>query len=125
MRNKIKWKEVFRFLIIGGIATLIDFIVYFWLSQFIPIMEAKTISMIVSCTYAFFMNKVWTFEVGKKNSTIYIVKYMVAQGVNIGINVSINMGICYIVGNKLIAYIIDTGIAMICNFCMQKFFVFK
>ena len=51
MRNKIKWKEVFRFLIIGGIATLIDFIVYFWLSQFIPIMEAKTISMIVSCTY--------------------------------------------------------------------------
>ena len=125
MKYQIKPAEIFRFIVTGGTSTFIDFIVYFGLTHFISITKAKICSMLISCIYAFCINKVWTFQVEKRISAVDIIKYILAQSVNIGINVGINTLMYYISKDKLISYILATGMAMICNFCLQKFFVFR
>lgn len=125
MKNKIKVEEVIKFIVTGGTSTFIDFVLYFCLNRFISITKAKLISMMISCIYAFYINKIWTFQIKKRFCKVDIIKYIITQCGNISINVGINTWIYYISENKLMSYIMATGIAMICNFCLQKFFVFR
>lgn len=120
-----KYSKELRFLITGGSSTLIDFIIYMVLSSSIKISVAKFISMTVSSVYSFFINKNWTFSNKEKVSFILIVKYIFCMIVNIIINTSTNSLIFKITQNKIISFVIATGVAMIANFLIQKEIVFR
>lgn len=122
LREEIK--KIYRFLLIGGSSTLIDFCIYFFLSRDLDINLAKFISMTISCIYAFLYNRSWTFQVKGKIRGGHLVKYILTQGINIGINVSTNKIVLNISDKKLLAYIFATCAGMICNFLLQRFFVF-
>lgn len=128
---KIKMKEVMnkykfiKFLFVGGSSTLLDFFIYLSLSNFIAISLSKCFSMIVSCTYSFFLNKSWTFNDKQKINTKQIISYIIVQVINIVTNVTINQMGYIITNNKLLAYIVATGISMIVNYLLQKNIIFK
>lgn len=122
---KEELKKIIKFLFTGGVATAIDFVIYFVVSQWINVTLAKTISMCLSCTYSYCINKAWTFRVKEKTNKAYVMKYVFSQVVNIVVNVVSNTIIYNMTEKKFIAYILATGIAMVCNYILQRFFVFR
>lgn len=121
--NKKELKQILRYLIVGGTATGVDYCAYIFLSETLNISIAKAISMIIAMGISFVLNKIWTFnshnEIRKQ-----IRRYMVSQAINLCTNVLINTIVFQISQNKIIAFIIATGIAMCANYLLQKKYVF-
>lgn len=117
--------SVFRFLISGGTATLIDLTIYYVLSNFIDITPSKLISITCASIFSFFINKKWTFSNDGKYSFWQILKYIIAVLINIGVNTAINTLLFNLTNIKFLAFVIATLVAMIVNYLLQKFFVFK
>lgn len=118
-------KHIFKFLVVGGTSTLLDYIVYLLLLNFIHIAIAKTISMLCAIILSYFLNKIWTFEYKNNTDLTLVIKYVLTQAVNISINVSCNYLVFTLYPNKHIAFIIATIVATIVNFLLQKYFVFN
>ncbi len=114
-----------RFIIVGGTATLIDYIIYWFLSMEVNINIAKGISITCSCIYSYFMNKLFTFRRKEKSSKNLLLKYIGTQIINIGINTGSNMLLYQALGSKVIGMVCATGVASVTNYFMQKFFVFS
>ncbi len=125
LKDLINKYKFIKFIFVGGSSTLLDFIIYLLLSNVIAMSFAKCFSMIVSCTYSFFLNKSWTFNDKQKINTKQIILYIIVQAINITTNVTINQLGYIITNNKLLAYIIATGISMIVNYLLQKNIIFK
>jgi len=118
--------DFLRFLLVGGSSTLIDYYIYLTLNNnYVHVIVAKAISMCIACTYSFFLNKMFTFRDEKKVHASQVAKYVMSQGVNIAVNVTVNTVLFYVTGRRLVAFVLATGIAMIVNFLLQKFIVFK
>ena len=117
--------KIIKFLITGGSSTLLDFIVYMTLSSSLGITISKFMSMTISSIYSFFINKNWTFLNKEKVSSILVIKYILCVIINITINSFTNLLVYNLTGNKIISFIIATGVAMIANFLIQKEIVFK
>lgn len=124
-KKLIKHKRVIRFLIVGGISTCIDFLIYYSLNRFIDISISKLISMICACSFSFVLNRTWTFSFKGKRILIQILKYIFVQMINISVNVSINYFTFKFTGIKLLAFVFATAVAMVVNYLLQKIFVFK
>lgn len=120
-----KHNKEFRFLIVGGCSTLIDFIIYMVLSCFINIVVAKMISMIIACLFSFFVNKQWTFSFKQKTNVFLVMKFIISQILNILINTTTNAVLFKLFGIKILAFVFATFIAMIFNFLFQNYVVFK
>lgn len=119
-------KRVFiRFLLVGGSSTLLDYVLYWLLSARIHFNIAKCISMVCSCVYSFFLNKMFTFQDRRKTSISHVGKYIFSQCINIGTNVLVNAVIYELTEIKLLGMVCATGVAMIVNFLLQRFLVFN
>ena len=125
IKQLINKHKFIKFLFVGGSSTLLDFIVYMLLSNFILLSIAKALSMVLSCTYSFCLNRRWTFQNKQKINSNQLMKYIVTQLINIITNVMINQFLYMLTNNKLIAYIVATTIAMLINYVLQKNVVFK
>lgn len=123
--DKIINIEVFRFLVVGGSSTAIDFVVYMILTMKLPVNVAKTISMGISSIYSYFANKKYTFKNKDKTDIKYLVRYYIAFAFNFITNVSVNSMIYQKTQMKVVAFIIATACAMIVNYLLQRYFVFK
>ena len=122
--NRLK-KEILRFLLIGGIAVSIDGLVYFALVQF-EICDpswAKRISFAAGAIWAFFMNKLYTFQQYHfvfREPLIFVVVYIVG-----GLCNSIAHDLVFkFSGIKFLSFLIATGISTCTNFIGQKWIVF-
>ena len=65
IKNNKLLLQIFKFIIVGGTATVIDFIVLFILKEFIGLNEivANTISFTVSVIYNYIASVKWVFDV--------------------------------------------------------------
>lgn len=125
IKNFFVSSSISKFLITGGSVTLIDYILYMLLSNIIFFTGAKAISMLTASLFSYFLNKIWTFKNTEKSTFKYFFKYYIAFILNIGTNLSINHIVFLKTGQKTIAFIIATFIAMCVNYLLQRFFVFK
>ncbi len=122
--NRFNMKKILRFCIVGGLSTLLDFGIYMLLSRNIDITVSKIISMSIACIFSFFVQKMWTFSNRNLVSAKMVVLFIVSQLINIGVNASTN-ALCFnITANKIIAFIVATGVAMVVNFLLQNYIVF-
>lgn len=124
MDNKMFFKRLFRFCIIGGITTIIDFIIYWFLSKSIDISLAKICSMLCASIFSYFINKSWTFENSDNKHIRYIWRFYIVFVINIILNTS-NKLAYEKTRNKIFAFIVATGCATIINYLLQNFWVFR
>lgn len=117
-------KSILRFGVIGGIATILDWAVYWFLSESIDISVAKICSMVLASIFSYFFNKFWTFENLDKNHANYLWKYYITFFVNVAINTSINTAMLIWTEQKLLSLILATGCATIVNYVLQRLWVF-
>ena len=119
--------KVIRFIIVGGIATIIDFVfLYIFKELFnINIILANTLSFIISVTYNYIASVTWVFDVNKdKNKKIQFILFVLLSIIGL----IINNTILFILTDKLNIYyliskIIATIFVMTFNFITRKRFL--
>ncbi len=131
MINKIKQNkllmQIIKFVIVGGIATVIDYIIFFILHELLDIntIVSNIISFTVSVIYNYIASVKWVFEVDKnkdkKQQFIIFIIFSV-------IGLLLNTGIVYLCTDilkiySLIGKVIATAIVMVFNFITRKIFL--
>jgi len=96
-KNLINSKE-FRFVIVGGVNTVIDFAFYNFLSKIfsLALPVANMISSFIAMLFSFFMNKKWTFRSSGKNYLREIVLFFIFTIISIWV---IQSGLIWLVEN--------------------------
>lgn len=125
IRRLLDSSSFVRFIIVGGSATLLDYVIYWFLSSVINFNVAKTFAITCSCLYSFFLNKKFTFGNKEKTSFNIVFKYVLSQLVNIAANVISNYLVYTVTNNKVLSMVCATGVAMVANYLLQKYFVFN
>ena len=119
--------QIVRFSIVGGVATLIDFLVLYILKEFVgfsPLL-ANTLSFTVSVIYNYIASVKWVFKVDKKkNSKVQFVLFIIFSVVGLLINNCIMwLSISKLRIHYLIGKVLATIVVMIFNFITRKKFL--
>lgn len=125
MKNKFLDKSVIKFLVVGGCCTFIDYSIYMIIVDDIGAFGGKGISMGCSMIVNYLLNKYWSFGAKKTKRGKEIIRYILSQIVNITINTTVNFIVLSVLEQKTIAFLCATGVAMMINYLLQKFWVFK
>lgn len=123
--QRIIKNSLIRFLIVGGISTCCECLIYIMLSRQFNVYIAKTISMTICCTAVFFLNKRWTFQDLELADKTQVTKYVISQIVNVAVNVGVNGGLYQISKKKMFSYLVAITCSTIVNYLLQKIWVFK
>lgn len=117
--------SIYKFVVSGGVATIIDFVCYMLLRLFAWPSVAKTISMIIANIWSYVVNKRWVFASDKKTDYKMLGAYVVVQALNLGTNVGVNSLMLYLTGFVILSFVVATLCATIVNYSLQKLIVFK
>lgn len=129
MKNKQLLTQILKFGIVGGIATIIDWIIYYLLYNYLGInpLIANILSFSISVIYNYIASVKWVFNVNENKSKLrmfiefilFAVLGLILTELLLWIQIDkLNI-------NKMIAKIIATGIVMIFNFVTRKIFLEK
>lgn len=117
--------EVFKFLIVGVSAVLVDYIVYSVSHPLIGVLFAKVLSFVSGSSVSYIANKLWTFNQGgrgNKDAIKFFLLYMFTLLVNVFINWLV---LFYFYNAFFISFLCATGASTVLNFLGMKFWVFK
>jgi putative flippase GtrA len=121
--------QIFKFIVVGGIATVIDWIIYFVLYHFIKIepIIANIISFAVSVVYNYWASCKYVFKVNKEKSRArQFVEFIVFAVIGLLINEVIIWGLHNeLEWNAMLVKVIATAIVMVFNFVTRKKFLEK
>lgn len=118
-------RQLSRFLVVGSTTVLIDFLVYALLIMFIPVAVSKTVSFLTGTLFAYFANKLWTFE-KKERDHVEMLSFLILYGTTLVINVGVNQLTLWILPDWIgLAFLAATGTSTILNFIGQKWWVFR
>lgn len=121
------FKQLRRFLVIGGIATIISYSVFSFSIRVLSLhyVWANILAFVMSIIFSYNMNKRWSFEAAaqqRSHLTQYLILYLSSLVVGT-IILRITIGLLGIMPE--IAFIISLCFTTVINFLGTKFFVFK
>ena len=121
--------QIFKFVIVGGTATILDWIIYFILYKFVhmePII-GNLIAFGVSVIYNYWASCKYVFEVTKeKSKTRLLIEFFIFAFIGLGINeLLIWIFVNQLKWNAMIVKILATIIVMVFNFITRKKFLEK
>lgn len=147
---KVVIKQITKFFIIGVSAVLVDFIIYYMMSDLMGINTdiSKAFGFMIGTVYTYFLNKRWTWKYTERSNKGMVLKFGVVYAVSFVFNILINkyglewipdfiiklelnfadgnnMPIFAIKGDKFLAFFFATVVSAVINFIGQKFLVFK
>ncbi len=147
---KLVIKQITKFFIIGVSAVLVDFIVYYMMSDFMNVNTdiSKALGFIIGTIYTYFLNKKWTWKYTEKSNKGMVFMFGIVYAVSFVFNILINKyGLEYlphnmisltaqnsdgklstlfaIKGEKFLAFFFATVMSAVINFIGQKYLVFK
>ena len=119
--------QIFKFVIVGGIATIIDLIVYYVLYNYAHLdpLIANILSFSVSVIYNYIASVKWVFDVKKdKNKVRMLVEFLIFSIIGLVITeILLWLGINKLGMNAMLVKIIATAIVMVFNFITRKIFL--
>lgn len=126
-----KYKELIKYLIIGVLTTVINYVVFAILVQVVKIeMHASNIiAWVVSVIFAYFTNKLFVFE-SKSFETKVIGKEILSFGAARVFSLLLEEVILYVFVNilnmnQMVLKLIANVIVIIVNYILSKFIIFK
>lgn len=127
IKNNKLMMQIIKFGIVGGIATIIDFAVFYILHEVLGIntIISNVCSFTVSVVYNYIASIKWVFDVDEnKNKKTQFILFIVFSLIGMGINTAI-VYICTDLMNlySMIGKVIATGVVMVFNFITRKKFL--
>ncbi len=125
-RNDL-WQQIFKFGIVGFIATVIDFLCIYILKEFLhlPVIISNTLSFCIATIYNYWASIHWVFNVNKeKNPKKNFILFILFSVMGLLLNdlivwfTTYEFNIYYLLGK-----VIATAIVMIFNFITRKLFL--
>lgn len=119
--------EIGRFLVVGFGAVGLDFLVYFLLTSFVPLIPtfvAKATSFVAGAMLAFIANRDFVFRAGGK-AREQIVPFVLLYALSLGINGAVNELFLSLGAVKVVAWVFATGSSTVSNFLGMKLVVFR
>ena len=128
VKNNKLLMQIIKFIIVGGIATIIDYIIFFILHELIkvPTLPSNIISFTVSVVYNYIASVKWVFDVKKDDPKKQFIIFLVLSIIGLLINTAIvYVTIDILHWYSMICKILATGIVMVFNFITRKLFLEK
>ena len=127
IKNNKLMMQIIKFGIVGGIATIIDFAVFYILHEVLGIntIISNVCSFTISVVYNYIASIKWVFDVDEnKNKKTQFVLFIVFSLIGMGINTAI-VYICTDLMNlySMIGKVIATAVVMVFNFITRKKFL--
>lgn len=127
IKNNKLLMQIAKFIVVGGTATVIDFVLLFVLKEFVGLNEivSNTISFTISLIYNYIASVKWVFDVDKNKKQEQQFLIFIIFSI---IGLLINNLILWICIDKLKIYyligkVIATAIVMVFNFVTRKKFL--
>ena len=122
-------QQLQRFLIVGFATVVIDFATYRLLLYLdAPTAIAKALGFITGTIFAYFSNKLWTFDRAKGGAYVFS-RFITLYVTTLIINVCVNSGVIAVLGEEerflAFAFLIATGTSATLNFIGMQMIVFK
>jgi putative flippase GtrA len=123
------YRQFAKYIIVGVLSLLIDFLVYFLLTRTIVLFHshliaAKAIGFFSSSIFNFNFNKKWTFGRQSSHNIREIVKYYSVALAALGLNALLMLGFLKICMD-LIAWLFAAVITALVNFTLSRSWVFR
>lgn len=124
----IHLKEFFPYFIIGGLATCIDWTL-FWLSTHVFMLHyitALTMGYVIAGLFHYTCNKFITFQCHSKQVGTQYSMHFLVSGASLGMSMVILATLINLfMMNKMVARIVTTAIMLIPNYLMHKYITFN
>lgn len=121
--------QIFKFVIVGGIATIIDWLIYYVLTNYLKIdpLISNVLSFSISTIYNYLASVKWVFVVNenKNKKTLFLEFILFSLFGLLLTELLLFIGIKLFHQNKMLIKIIATGIVMVFNFITRKIFLEK
>lgn len=119
--------QIFKFIIVGGIATIIDFIVFYILTEYVLIkpLIANIFAFGVSVIYNYNASVKWIFSVNKdKSKKRLFIEFMVFSIIGLVLTeLLLALFIKVLLLSNIVSKLIATIVTMIFNFITRKLFL--
>ena len=121
-----KYKELLRYLIIGGLTTLISILSFHLSNQFLSWTISNLISWVVAVTFAFFTNKCYVFRSTDTVSVFEILSFYGMRLCSLAMDMALMVLFIQIfyLSNTLSKILVQFAIVVL-NYFFSKFIVFK
>ena len=127
IKNNKLFFQIMKFIIVGGIATIIDYIIFYILYEKFGIntVISNILSFTISTIYNFIASVKWVFDIDKKKGVSRQFIIFITFSI---IGLALNTGIVYLCVDiikiySLIGKIVATIIVMVFNFITRKLFL--
>jgi putative flippase GtrA len=120
--------QVWRFIVTGGLAAIVDFGLYVALLALGPhVTVAKTISFVAGTATAYLINRRWTFQAPPSKARFIAVMalYALTYAAQVGINYLFYMAWDEKPWRVPVAFVIAQGTATVINFVVQRAVIFR
>lgn len=127
MENKKNIVELITYIIVGGLTTLVNFVVYFaCTSANLHYLVANVISWVVAVLFAYFANRKYVFKSETNSQKTEFIQFVSLRAVTLIVeSILLFVFVQLLFMNENIAKIVVSVVTVIGNYVFCKFLIFK